>query len=137
MSNKAIDKYGHCVKCHKFMIVEEVIEGKVQTRFSPQYDESYYLLDDGSQMKVAICKKCKSTVTKFDNDYIMNCVIAGWLLEVKAMKKWDDFKKRDHMAKYSKKRIVCRADNVPDDLLRKELKKFKAKKDKIGGAKFH
>ena len=33
------DKFGFCVKCHKNMIVEQIIDGRIQKRFTADYDK--------------------------------------------------------------------------------------------------
>jgi hypothetical protein len=110
------------------MIYEQVIGQKVTRRFHVDYDETEYLLDDGSKMRVALCKPCKGNLTEVKNKEIMDCVIEGWREEVKTLP-WSDEKKKDYMDRYSKKEIICMAEGVPKDILQKKLKKYKEDKD--------
>ena len=105
MSGVNWDKYGHCCLCHKNMIIEQVIDGKVQIRFTPDKDETQYLLNDGSKMRVSICKSCKKGLTDKDFTGIMASVMRGWEEEVKTLK-WTKKKKRDYLNRYSKLKIV-------------------------------
>ena len=115
------DKYGHCVLCHKNMLTEQVIDKKVTLRFTPDYDETEYLLNDGSRMRVAVCKQCKAGLTEKDTDKIMKCVIEGWKLEVEGIKSWDEIKKMKHMEVYSKKKIITNCERLPKDIIEKKL----------------
>ena len=53
------DLFGHCVKCHKNMLITQVIAGQEVQRLSGEYRETEYLLSSGSTMKVAMCVDCK------------------------------------------------------------------------------
>jgi len=102
-----IDRYGHCVTCGKNMLIEQVIDGKSEERLSAEYEEVQYLLDDGSRMRVAICRKCKSEGKHDDTKKVMQTVVNGWKKEVDDLvadnKKPDWTKERGekHMKKYS------------------------------------
>lgn len=130
------DKYGHCIRCHENLIIEQVIDGKLQTRLSPKYDETNYLLDDGSKMRVVTCKLCKPDVTEEMNEEIMACVIKGWEVETDLLVKdkgkpaWTKEKKKEYMEVYSKKGIVTIADGKDEGHLKKALRKYKEKKNK-------
>lgn len=124
------DIYGHCVVCHKNMLIEQVIDQRVQRRFTPDYSETEFLLDDGSRMRVAICKLCK--VEELNHDKIMECVIEGWKREVKEIIAWSDEKKEEHIEVYSQKKILVKSENVPDDMIEK---KFKEHQEKVGKLK--
>ena len=125
------DCFGHCCLCHKNMLVEEVIGGKVQMRFLPDYDETEYLLDDGSKMRVALCKPCKSQLSEKHHDKVMGSIIKGWRVEVDNLKHWDKAKKDAYMEIYSQKQIVCKSENVPVDVLDKKFSEHLNKKDKV------
>ena len=58
------DRFGHCIICHKNMTIEEVIDGRVQVRFTPDYDEKEVLLSDNSKMRIVTCKECKEKITE-------------------------------------------------------------------------
>ena len=111
------DQYGFCCICHRNLRYEQVISDKVMMRFDTDYDETEYLLNDGSKMRVAICKPCKEKLTEEHHTQVMDCVKAGWVEEVKTLP-WSDAKKKDYLDTYNKKEIVCFSDNVPDDVLK-------------------
>ena len=121
------DRYGHCVMCHKNMLIEAVIDQKVQKRFTPDYSETEYLLDDGSKMRVAICEQCKINLLPKDENYIMKCVLEGWRAEVEGFNHWTREKKDNYMDRYSKRKIVCLSEKIPQDVLDKKLKEHKTK----------
>ena len=104
------DKFGHCIKCHRNLIVEQIIDQKPTKRFLPDYSEKEYVLDDGSRMRVAVCKQCKETLTDKDTPYIMKTVIAGWKKELETLHHWTEEKKEKYMDKYGKLKIVKESD---------------------------
>ena len=108
------------------MIIISVIDGKVQPRFIADHDETEYLLDDGSKMRVAVCKPCKAKLTDKDQDSIMASVVEGWRNEMRDVK-WTQEKKDDYMKRYSKKKIICKIDNMSKEHLDKKLKEHKEK----------
>lgn len=125
------DEYGHCVWCHKNMLVERVSDMKVIKMFTPDYDETEFLLNDGSRMRVAICKPCKANITDEDNQKIMACVIKGWQKEVDMLVKdekrpdWTEERAEAHMDKYSSLQIVTNSTNLPQDICEEKLAEFK------------
>ena len=127
------DKYGHCCLCHKNMLIEEAVGGKIIKRFLPDYDETQYLLDNGSKMRVAICKPCKETLTEKDEPKIMDCVIKGWQVEVDNINTWAKEKKEAYMSVYSQRKIICKSDDVPQDILDKKFTEHLVKKEKKNG----
>lgn len=81
-----IDKFGHCVICHKNLITKRVVDGKVEDMFLPEYGHTFFLLEDGSQMQVTMCKPCQSQNELTDPEVhknVMDAVIKGWTLEQK------------------------------------------------------
>ena len=116
-----VDKYGHCVLCHKNMIIERVVDYKVVNMFSPEYEQTEFLLDDGSRMKVAVCKTCKRD-TDFSGietqENIMKAVVAGWELEVKGLiadekrPEWTEESGRKYLDKYGSKKILYHSENM-------------------------
>ena len=126
MNEITYDKFGHCVFCHKCMIIEEIIDGKMQTRFIPEYNEEQVLLDDGSKMRVAMCINCKNNYTEKDYNKIMQSVADGWEKELE-VSKWTDEKKQNYRDKYYKLQLVTTTYKKSDDELKKELKIFKKK----------
>ena len=118
------DEFGHCIVCHKNMLVEEVIDGKVQKRFTPEYTEAQFLLNDKSKMRVAICQPCKNSLKEEHYNEVMQCVIAGWQKQVDVLP-WSKEKKQSHMDKYSKLRIVTNSENVQPDVLEHKFNQYK------------
>lgn len=83
-----IDRFGHCCYCSAYLLTKRVVDGKVVDMFTPQYDQTTFLLDNGSQMQITICKKCKSSVDLKCPEVhteIMEAVMKGWELENKAL----------------------------------------------------
>jgi hypothetical protein len=118
------DKYGHCVLCHKVLIFKQVIDQKVVERYAPDYAEDEFLLDDGSRMRVCMCKNCLNTHTEKDHKKIMKCVIKGWEEEIKVIN-WSEQRKKDYLDKYTKKYILCNSLNKHKDYLDDVLRKNK------------
>ena len=123
------DKFGFCCLCHRQLVIEEVIDGKVQTRFTPEYIEEEYLLTDGSKMRVAMCIHCKQNHTEEDKDKIMKSVIDGWEKELETLN-WDTEKRNKYRDYYYKLKLVTKSFGKPMDILERELKEFKDKKVK-------
>ena len=129
-----IDKYGHCVVCGINLIIEEVIDGKVQTRFLPQKDSKRFLLSDGSQMRVCICKKCKQI--EGNEDDIMQAVFNGWkvesdkLVEDTDKPQWTNKKRNEYLDRMAKLKIISNAEGKDLYILRNEFKRYRNIKDK-------
>mgnify|MGYP001617276113 CR=1 FL=1 len=126
-----IDKYGHCCSCHRSLIIEKVSDGKVIHMFLPDKDETEFLLDDGSRMRVCVCKQCKEGKDFNDLTFkntIMEAVIAGWQLEVDSLvadeKKsdWNKDKGKKHMEYYSKRKILFHNDSVDKHVVESRIK---------------
>ena len=129
------DKFGHCVRCHKKMVVEQAVNTvhgfEMLRRLTPDYRETEYVLDDGSKMRVAICKDCLDTL-KYDdetNQEVMDCVIAGWEVETDLLvadekkKAWTMERKKKYMDKYRKLKIIGNKGKESEAVLQKKLKK--------------
>lgn len=127
-----IDKYNHCCVCHKNMTIERVVDNQVMVMFIPDKDEAEFMLDDGSRMRVCMCKKCKEENDLDDPDVqaqIMEAVINGWQLEVDAMildkdrPDWTVEKGKAHMDIYSKRTIILKSEGIEkyhiDDRIKK------------------
>jgi hypothetical protein len=123
------DLHGHCVKCHEDMSIVEIIDGKPERRLTGKYMEEEYLLNDGSNMRVAICKDCQGKLKDDEEERIsiMTCVYTGWEHELKNYSHWSNEKKVNHLKVYKKKAIVTRTRGLGKDLLQKRLKKFNNK----------
>jgi len=104
------DCIGFCALCHKSLIEEKVITGsngkpEIQTVFTSDRTEIEVCLDNGSLMRVAMCKKCKSNYTVKDNKPLMESIVNGWEKEVEHLPHWTKDNKADYMKKYSKLKI--------------------------------
>lgn len=122
------DRYGHCVLCHKNMLIEQVVGQKVIKRFTADYQETEFLLDDKSKMRVAICKKCKDKLTDGDTTRIMDSVKKGWEKELETLD-WSEEKKKNYLEGYSKKQILCNSEGIPTDIIEKKHKEFLERKN--------
>lgn len=130
MPRPNIDVFGQCIECGCTMIEKKMINGQMQTVFTAQRGEVEYLLDDGSKMRVAMCK---SDIEKLDGtelDYVMGAVVKGWQHELETYSKWDQEKKDKYMKKYGNLSIVTRSDNKEEDVVKKHFKEYKGKKVK-------
>lgn len=125
------DCFGHCVKCHKNMLIEQVVDGELIQRFTPDYSEEEFLLDNGSRMRVVICKDCQKSLTENDYNKIMQCVINGWKKEIENNPdKWDRDKKKKYQDDYFILKIVTKSQYKTEDELKLILKQHKDKKVK-------
>ena len=133
MTVESIDKYGHCSKCHKNMIVERVVDGKVVVMFTPEHDETEFLLRDGSKMRVCLCKACKNSLDldepKIQKD-IMGCVINGWQLEVDTLVRdekrpdWDSERGKKHMNRYKNLTINCHSSQLAPHVIEEKKRQI-------------
>lgn len=130
MPRPNIDVFGHCIECGCKMIEQKMINGMMQTVFTAQRGEVEYLLDDGSKMRVAMCKKDIEKLDGTETDYIMSAVKRGWQHELETYSKWDQDKKDRYMNKYSKLGIVTRSDNKSSEAVEKRFKEHKIKRVK-------
>ena len=60
MVKEPYDKFGHCIWCGKQTFMPLSCEGEITIHYSPDYDESVYILDNDSKMGVNTCAKCKT-----------------------------------------------------------------------------
>lgn len=84
-----IDKFGNCVSCHKQLVKNMVIGGKVQGVVDPNYSHSYFKLNTGSILVAPICKACKVNMDLDNLEIQKNIwkeVNHGWQLEIDHMK---------------------------------------------------
>lgn len=141
MSTNNIDRYGHCCKCHRNLIVERVSDGKVIHMFTPDKEETEFLLDDGSRMRVCVCKQCKMTIDFNDEktcDNIMEAVVNGWKVEVDTLvadekrPEWDTERARSHMKVYGKKKILFHSENTENHVVEDVKKRIMEKLEKVG-----
>ncbi len=88
MKIENIDKFGHCVVCHRNLIKNVVLNRKVEGVFDADKDEAHLKLNNGSVMPISICKPCKGSVdlnNAIIQNKIMDAVQNGWVLEMNHM----------------------------------------------------
>lgn len=144
-----IDQVGHCVKCHKNLIVWTIVNidntgtGELISRAgekkayrvkmpSPLYDLNDFALSDGSIMTCCMCKSCKAKLSADDHDDIFNTVFNGWQAEFAYMEKnqklYPDFspqKAKDHLEIQANKRILFNAHGLPSHEIKKKIEEAK------------
>lgn len=79
------DQYGHCVNCHKNLLVPRIVGGKEIMTFTPDFDQTEFVISNKSRMVVCMCKPCKASIDLSDpmvHDNIMKCVKDGWAGEL-------------------------------------------------------
>lgn len=75
------DVYGHCCLCHENLLVPRVVGGKEIMTFTPDFDQTEFIISNKSRMVVCMCKPCKSNVDLSNSDIqnnIMDSVKLGW-----------------------------------------------------------
>lgn len=122
------DRYGYCVKCHKCLLVNRVVDMKMEVMFTADHTETEFLLDDGSKMRVCLCQTCKDNLTDKDIPAIMESVIDGWKEEANQLTNWSQEKKDKYIERYSKRKIICKSEKLEKEHLDKKLAEFKEKK---------
>ena len=93
-----IDKFGNCVVCHRHLVENRVIGGKVTGVLHPDASDSFFRLNTGSILVVPICNPCKSGKNLNDpvvQSNIWEKVNLGWQLELDHMRTHPD-KFKDH-----------------------------------------
>lgn len=132
-----IDKFGHCCCCGKNLLTKRVVDGKVVEMFLPFYDETVFLLDNGSQMQITICKHCKATTDLSDRKIhqdIMDACMKGWELETKMLvadekhPDWTEEKGKEYLDTMSKLSIHCNSESLDKYAIQNkivELRNFK------------
>ena len=104
---------GLCSLCHKeiaeFAGSRQVADGvfrPIITRIKGIAREVDFKLDDGSSMRIAMCKTCEEAFVPEDTQPLMESEINGWQHEVSEVVAWGDSKKRRHMKVYAKRHII-------------------------------
>jgi hypothetical protein len=90
MKIKNIDKFGHCVVCHRNLVKNVVINGKQEGVFDGDKTEAYMKLNTGSLLPISICRQCLATTDLNDpkvHSQILEAVNNGWALEIDHMKR--------------------------------------------------
>lgn len=78
------DRYGHCVFCSKNLLVPRVVGGKQIMMFTPDFDQTEFVITNKSRMVVCMCKPCKESVDLHNpviHKKIMESVKLGWDME--------------------------------------------------------
>jgi len=127
------DKYGHCVSCHKFMVVEKNINGKMIRMFTPEKTSLQVMLNDSSRMRVAMCVECKKNTKESDLPDVMASVYRGWQEEVKFLvdskkdnhKQWTREVGNKYLARQKLLEIVTVSENKSERKLNESVIKFK------------
>ena len=123
------DKHGYCIICSKQVVIDEVYNGSIQKRFTPEYAETELLLNDGSKMRVCTCVSCKQSFDSEKYALVMSKVYKGWEHELKTLN-WTEDKKQSYLKKYSEIEIVTKPDGKPNAILEIEHSEFPSKKVK-------
>lgn len=125
------DLFGHCCNCHKNMLIEQVVGGRVIKRFTPDFSEVEYLLNDASKMRVTICVQCQELGAHEDTQTIMDTVIKGWQHMVDGFVKddskpqWTQEFAEAHMEWYGNLEIVTLTEKHDEDSLKVKLAEHK------------
>lgn len=84
------DTFGYCVKCGELLIEPKVIDGIYKIRMKGNYTTVSYKLNDGSNMRVAMCKNCANNLTGNEDEklMIMAKVWRGWQKETETYSNW-------------------------------------------------
>lgn len=143
MNTDNIDRFGHCVVCHKNLIVKRVVDNQVVEMFLPIHDHTDFMLNNGSVMKVCICKPCKASAELSNpvvHSNIMEAVNKGWELETKMLVanekevQWTEEYGQSYLNKMRELDIDTHADGLDKQVLVdksvKLSKEFKIEKDK-------
>jgi len=133
---KAIDrdKFGCCIKCHKYLLREVIDRGRVVMAPTPDADSEMLLLNDGSRMRVSMCRECKQGLKDSDLPYLMDAALQGWewetdqLVEDPNNPEWDEVKKKKHMDHQRKLKAITRPSGLSKIEISKRVKKFKKKR---------
>jgi hypothetical protein len=99
------DKFGHCVSCSKNMVVEVAINGKIENRFTPEYNEVSVTLNDNSKMRICMCNDCKIKFSSSNYSEVMTKIHNSWEKETKELD-WDEKRKDDYINKQKELSIV-------------------------------
>lgn len=121
------DKYGHCAFCHRFLLIEKIIDGRVELVNHPDFSDEEFLINDGSRIRINICHKCKPGFGKKDYKKLMASVIKGWATEVQYLSHWTDEQRSKYIKRYSKKEIIMKSTNVHPEHTDKAFKEYKNK----------
>lgn len=83
-----IDKFGNCVFCHRNLVKNVVLNGKIDVVFDADRDHIHCQFNNGSYTDIPVCKPCKKDLDFNAPDIreqIMEQVKLGWELEIDHM----------------------------------------------------
>ena len=84
-----ISHFGNCIGCHRHLVHNKVVGGKVEGVLHADASDSFFKLNNGSILVVPICKPCKATMNLNKpavHKKIWEAVNLGWQLEINHMK---------------------------------------------------
>jgi hypothetical protein len=99
-----------CVNCGRELMTEQYIDGQIRNRLTTDYDEVLYQLNDGSSMRVAVCKECQKSKVKVDNETILATVKATWKRELTRI---SDTGAKGIDTKYADVKIISASNDEP------------------------
>ena len=132
------DRYGHCVKCARNLLLPRIVGGKEVMMFTPEFDQTEFVISNKSKMVVCMCKTCKASVDLTDPDVqsdIMDSVKAGWDMEmgvvglnkpeakedIKELKVKKDVRAPKH---YNELSILFHSEGIDDYVIQNRLKEL-------------
>lgn len=118
------DQYGHCVNCHKNLLVPRVVGGKQIMTFTPGFDQTEFIISNKSRMIVCMCKTCKENVDLSDisvHERIMESVKLGWDGEMGDSRRGPD--------DYKDLGILFHSENIDDYVVQNRLVELENKNE--------
>ncbi len=104
--------------------------------FDGDYREMNFILNDGSNMRVATCEACllkyegmNEVDKEKENKSVMANVYAGWEYEAqilvadKKKTEWDDKKRENYLSRYKQLEIVTNTDKLDPAVVERKYKK--------------
>lgn len=121
--NPLYDKPGYCALCHNQIADQDtcdrdnyprqgLLRGQKFWVLRPDFELATFELNDGSLMRVALCTKCKATMTADQVDDVMESVRMGWKYELETCMKLNEAERSEHVEKHKKLEIAGRQDDV-------------------------
>lgn len=113
------DRYGHCCVCAKNLILPRIVGGKEIMMFTPEFDQTEFVISNKSRMVVCMCKKCKSNIDLTHPDThkkVMKRVKLGWDNESGEEKRGPQ--------DYDNLNILFHSEGIDDYVVQNRLKDF-------------
>lgn len=130
MNTDNIDKFGHCVLCHRNLIYKRVVDGRQEDMFVPTHGHTTFLLNTGSQMQVCMCKPCQQNNDLADvsiHNNIMEAVQKGWELEAKLLVEnnvWSTQKSVEYLNYMKSRTIDCHVEHLANNVIQNRIKEL-------------